>query len=838
MALKKPGELFNKKGSDKETSVDVSVDLVGIKEEFDKVKDLRHQIDIVSSNLNNSLTEVVDKNLNYLTNEYTELLNKFNSKIETFKEELSNEVKDLRKSQVSLSTDVTIIETRQKNLKLDQLKEDIISNVQNLLSGNVLDNIKHLEEKVDIINEKHIKILTESYNEPPDVKNSDPLTPLDKNFVNLQDFQEHYRLFLNRIQRQLSTLGGGGAVLISDLDDVDTSTAKVDNKFLKYNAASGKWVGSDTAGGGYTLPTASAGTLGGIKIGSGLSIDGNGVVTASGGGSGITTENVRTNTLTVSGVSTFNEARFANDKRLKFGDDIDLQIYHFSATNNNFISAANNSDLTLSAREVELMNQNHSSYYFKGAETGSIVYHNNSQRIATTDTGVVITGVATATSFVGDGSGLTGIVGSGSGVVVKDSGSTVGTAGTINFGSNLSVSAISAGIVTVTGSAGAASTEHISAQSLTVAGVSTFNEDVQFKGATSNARWDHSTSDLILFDDTRLEFGDNKDFEIWHGGSHTFLKNSGGDLRIRGDKILLKRADGTENYLEANVNNEVKLFFNGSEKFTTTNTGVVVTGICTATSFSGDGSALTGISATADVVSDTSPQLGGDLDVQTREINTSTSNGNIKLTPNGSGVVEVKGAGGNDGTLQLNCSANSHGVKIKSPPHSAGASYTLTLPNTDGSNGQVLKTDGSGGLDWVNQNTGTLGSRQTNSATTGSIAQAASTSLTIPTAGKSFSLLSVTISAPAYVILYVDTTTRSADSSRSEGTDPAPGSGVITEVSTTASGSTTFLMTPAVLGWNNDGTPAAQIYAKVVNKRATSGSNAITVTLKTVALEA
>ena len=92
MALKKPGELFNKEGSDKETSVDVSVDLVGIKEEFDKVKDLRQQIDIVSSNLNNSLTEVVDKNLNYLTNEYTELLNKFNSKIETFKEELSNEV--------------------------------------------------------------------------------------------------------------------------------------------------------------------------------------------------------------------------------------------------------------------------------------------------------------------------------------------------------------------------------------------------------------------------------------------------------------------------------------------------------------------------------------------------------------------------------------------------------------------------------------------------------------------------------------------------------------------------------------------------------------------------
>ena len=60
----------------------------------------------------------------------------------------------------------------------------------------------------------------------------------------------------------------------------------------------------------------------------------------------------------------------------------------------------------------------------------------------------------------------------------------------------------------------------------------------------------------------------------------------------------------------------------------------------------------------------------------------------------------VKGAGGNDGTLQLNCSANSHGVKIKSPPHSAGASYTLTLPNDDGSSGDYLKSDGSGNLSW------------------------------------------------------------------------------------------------------------------------------------------
>ena len=128
------------------------------------------------------------------------------------------------------------------------------------------------------------------------------------------------------------------------------------------------------------------------------------------------------------------------------------------------------------------------------------------------------------------------------------------------------------GNITTTGNSSVSGT-------LGVQGVTTFSdEDVVFTGNNTNMRWDHSTSDLKLFDNTRLEFGSNKDFEIWHGGSHTFMKNSGGDLRIRGDKILLKRADDSEKYLEANVNNEVTLFFNGNEKFATTNTGVSVTG--------------------------------------------------------------------------------------------------------------------------------------------------------------------------------------------------------------------------------------------------------------------
>ena len=106
-------------------------------------------------------------------------------------------------------------------------------------------------------------------------------------------------------------------------------------------------------------------------------------------------------------------------------------------------------------------------------------------------------------------------------------------------------------------------------------------------------------------------------------------------------------------------------------------------------------------SGMSNLVEDTTPQLGGNLDVQASEINTSTTNGNIKLNPNGTGVVEIKGDGSSaDGTLQLNCSQNSHGVKIKSPAHSAGASYTLTLPDNV-VNGQFLKTDTNGNLSWA-----------------------------------------------------------------------------------------------------------------------------------------
>nr|BAR15158.1 tail fiber [uncultured Mediterranean phage uvMED] len=75
---------------------------------------------------------------------------------------------------------------------------------------------------------------------------------------------------------------------------------------------------------------------------------------------------------------------------------------------------------------------------------------------------------------------------------------------------------------------------------------------------------------------------------------------------------------------------------------------------------------------------------------------------NIDRLP--SPTLTVKGDGSStDAAIQLNCSQNSHGVKIKSPAHSAAQSYTLILPTSVGSNGQVLASNGASTnqLSWV-----------------------------------------------------------------------------------------------------------------------------------------
>ena len=61
-------------------------------------------------------------------------------------------------------------------------------------------------------------------------------------FVTFEDLQKHYSDFINKINTQLSTLGGGGEVVMRGLDDLDMSTVQ-DGDFISYDATTRKFIG-------------------------------------------------------------------------------------------------------------------------------------------------------------------------------------------------------------------------------------------------------------------------------------------------------------------------------------------------------------------------------------------------------------------------------------------------------------------------------------------------------------------------------------------------------------------------------------------------------------------
>jgi len=98
--------------------------------------------------------------------------------------------------------------------------------------------VEELKEKQEILKEE---VNTRPIQPDPSEDNIDPLTPTNQNFATHEDLAEHYKLFINRIQQQLYTIGGGGAGFIKDLDDV--SFTSTNNELLIYNAEDSKWVG-------------------------------------------------------------------------------------------------------------------------------------------------------------------------------------------------------------------------------------------------------------------------------------------------------------------------------------------------------------------------------------------------------------------------------------------------------------------------------------------------------------------------------------------------------------------------------------------------------------------
>ena len=122
-------------------------------------------------------------------------------------------------------------------------------------------------------------------------------------------------------------------------------------------------------------------------------------------------------------------------------------------------------------------------------------------------------------------------------------------------------------------------------------------------------------SSMLFGDNDKLMFGDGDDLQLFHDGSNSIIDDLGtGGTQLRSDtNISLRRRSNGDVMLLATPASSVELNFNNNKKFETTNSGVIVTGICTATSFSGD---LTG---------DVTGNLTGNADTATSATSATTA---------------------------------------------------------------------------------------------------------------------------------------------------------------------------------------------------------------------
>ena len=260
--VKKTVDTYNKLSKIVESRIEKENDQL---EEYSKIIQSLHESFIeLEASLQEEVSvsrQKVEEQIETYKNEITSEQLLSENKLEIYKNELEISVDNLlenyQKELKDVKADVVIAEQHIKNVdkylkenhqELIELKEEVFAEIEKLPLGDVQENVRKLERKLEYIEEVYKNIEPEVIvkeviqegllNEPPDTKNSDPLTPLDQNFVTLDQLQQHYRLFINRIQQQLATIGGGGETQLKYLDDIvgiATNASVYDQKVLTYD---------------------------------------------------------------------------------------------------------------------------------------------------------------------------------------------------------------------------------------------------------------------------------------------------------------------------------------------------------------------------------------------------------------------------------------------------------------------------------------------------------------------------------------------------------------------------------------------------------------------------
>ena len=192
-------------------------------------------------------------------------------------------------------------------------------------------------------------------------------------------------------------------------------------------------------------------------------------------------------------------------------------------------------------------------------------------------------------------------------------------------------------------------------------------------------------------------------------------------------------------------------------------------------------------------------------------------------TAYGTGLIHIA----TDGTRTTGSSAQgkTSGTLYWKVPGSISGTYKYICTAHASMIGDIVIADPSAG--------GAGASRVSEAETTSSIINGASSSVTYSTLGKSFALQKVTVDKQCWVRIYSDTAARTADASRTQGTDPADGSGVIAEFISTGAGNTEFKITPSIMGWLDDS--ETEVPVAIQNNSGSTGT--VTVTIAALKLE-
>jgi len=243
-------------------------------------------------------------------------------------------------------------------------------------------------------------------------------------------------------------------------------------------------------------------------------------------------------------------------------------------------------------------------------------------------------------------------------------------------------------------------------------------------GFTQQAVTDGADTDLTVSDGATGATLSHRVIEFT--GSLTASRNVTIPLDVQNFYILKNATSGSQNV--------VFKYDTGTGTSVTIGNGKTV--IAYARADDGTNPNLTEVSLGSDVVDDTSPQLGGNLDTNSFMIDFDDAHGirdengaeqlifettssavnhiditnaatgagaqigavgddtniSLRLRPKATGNIEIMGAT-NPGSIQLNCESNSHGIKLTSPPHSSAQSYEIKFPTSNITAGTFLKVD-------------------------------------------------------------------------------------------------------------------------------------------------